>query len=148
MPVYVPPIDTLEALLGVKLDREDDTQVRVQKNVLRALVMAALHAVDFDQETYLQNNPDLRGAWERGDIPDLRSHFIGSGYFERRKAAPPRVDETWYLEQNRDVGAAINEGRIESAQSHYDERGATEWRAPNPDLAHSFHIWRELYAAR
>ena len=148
MSVYVPPIDTLEALLGVKLDREDDTLVRVQKNVLRALVMAALHAVDFDIETYLQNNPDLRGAWERGEIPDLHAHFINSGFFERRLASPPKVDEQWYLDQNRDVGAAINEGRVASAQQHYEERGAAEWRAPNPGLATSFHIWRELYAAR
>jgi hypothetical protein len=42
------------------------------------------HPVSVDEEYYIEAYPDIRDAFERGDIKSLHQHFFETGRFEGR----------------------------------------------------------------
>ena len=108
---------------------------------MRLLLSLAVARAPFDEDYYLQNNPDVREGLERASIFDRHMHYIAHGYFEGRPAAI-EVDEEWYLEQYPDVAEGISAGRTRSAEAHYREVGEGE-RIPNPALAEEIRRWAE-----
>ena len=98
--------------------------VTMPVGLLKLLLQVAIAYGDFDEESYLRSNPDVRDAINRGEIESGQLHYIGFGYFEGRKGVA--VDESWYLEKYPDVALAVKEGRVDSATRHFNSIGAGE----------------------
>jgi hypothetical protein len=90
-------------------------QRRREKAELQLIASASM----FDQEWYLQHNPDLRAV---GIDPAL--HYLRYGGREGRDPSP-HFDSDWYLAENPDV-AKIGLNPL----VHYLQHGAAEGRAP------------------
>ncbi|UPY36025.1 hypothetical protein [Sediminicoccus sp. KRV36] len=117
----------------------DESPVEISVLALKVLFRhIALLNYGTDEE-YIACNEDVGQAFERGDVTDVRAHFIEVGFFEGRKARNVDVDENWYLNEYPDVKMAISSGAIESAESHFNQRGEIEWRAPdaNSEISYS-----------
>lgn len=84
----------------------------------------------FNQNWYLESNPDLVVAIPSQAFPDGFSHFRTVGYFEGRLPFNPKVDESWYLAQYPDVAAAIIKGFFQNGSDHFWQRGYREGRLP------------------
>ena len=142
---FFPSFAQLSSLLKVKVETLDSKRkVAVAGDVLKELISRALLTVAFDEKWYLSNYPDLRQAWENGDIKDLREHFVTTGYFEGRSPNAPSFDEKWYLKAYPDIREAVAKGKIDSAEEHYRQNGQMEWRAPNADLEKEVLNWSRL----
>src|SRR5215470_5249256 len=114
---YFPSFVQLSSLLRIKAEAFDTKRkVAIGADVLKDLVTRALVNVDFDEEWYLESYPDVREAYEKGQIKDLKEHFVTSGYFEGRQPYAMKFDEKWYLRNYPDVREAIAAGRIGSAE--------------------------------
>ena len=64
---------------------------------LKAAVRPLLALARFDAEAYAGAYEDLRRAQARGQLADLRSHWLNTGYFEGRvgrRFAPLAPDKT------------------------------------------------------
>ena len=88
----------------------------------------------FDSRYYLNQNPDVADAFEKGIVRDLVTHYVNSGANEGRD---PTVyfDTDFYLNTYQDVTAAgIN------PLGHYIQSGATEGRDPNSVFDSSFYL--------
>ncbi len=82
----------------------------------------------FDTRAYLDDNPDVRDAVERGQTTAV-GHFLSNGQFEGRN--PTRMfDTAAYLAANPDVAAAVRTGAI-TAYQHFVENGQFEDRSPS-----------------
>ena len=145
--MYVPPFDSI--LRSINLDRaafETTEQVTVPKELFRLLLQVALAASDFNEEGYLEDNPDIAGAVQVGKIKDSRTHYIGFGFFEGRLGATPEVDAKWYLATYSDVAQAVKQGKVISAKLHYDVAGAGEGRSPNSNYSAVAAQWKKARA--
>jgi hypothetical protein len=109
--------------------------------------MAAISKLPFDEEFYCATYKDVREAHNRGDIPDLKSHFIEQGYFEGRIGANPTIDEKFYTDTYPDVAAAIENNGVTSALEHYLGAGAFEGRFANREDQQLADHWRRLGGA-
>ncbi len=82
----------------------------------------------FDTRTYLDDNPDVRDAVERG-LTSAVNQFLSFGQFEGRN--PSRTfDTAAYLEANPDVAAAVRAGGT-TAYQHFVAHGQFEDRSPS-----------------
>ena len=143
--MYFPPYESLINAAGLsKAAIKDAETVPVPTKLFQFLMQTALLAADFNEETYLQANPDVREAIQRGRLLNARQHFFGYGYFEGRMGALPAVDEEWYLKTYPDVAQAVREGRVTSATRHFHETGAAEGRVPSRDKKEIADHWRDL----
>ncbi len=98
----------------------------------------------FDEDVYLEENPDVAEAVAAGEITAIE-HFVKHGKNESRKFSRIFSVEA-YLEQNTDVAAAVQTGTT-NAIAHYLQFGRFEKRevsyifkssyylAENPDVA-------------
>jgi hypothetical protein len=98
----------------------------------------------FNENWYLQNNPDVAEAVRQGLIT-AEQHFELYGKYENRSPSP-FFDPVMYLQQNPDVAAAVQSGLI-NAFDHFMSYGQNESRSPslffdpdvylanNPDIA-------------
>lgn len=147
--MFTPRFEALLALAGVDpaAYREVDT-VTLQKDVFEFLVRVMLLAGEFDAEAYLEANPDVRQAVERGDIKDAFVHYLHCGYFEGRDAASAEVDEGWYLRRYPDVAKAVRSGEASSGADHYRSSGHVQWRLASPKAREALAPWRALLYAR
>ena len=98
---------------------------------LLQLVKLLLRGVDVDEKWYRAAYPDVDQAIRAGELKSAKHHFVKSGYFEGRRAAPVVVDEEWYLAANPDVKESMELGEFRSAQRHFEEHGETEGRLPS-----------------
>lgn len=146
--MYVPPYDSLLRGLGTDAEQAEKTsKVMIPVKLLKLLLQTAVVACDFDEDGYLEANPDVREAVRQGDIENGHMHYIGYGYFEGRQGGTAVVEESWYLEQYPDVAAAIDEGHISSAVDHFNSVGAAEGRSPNADQEETAAQWRTAMMA-
>lgn len=81
----------------------------------------------FNEEWYLNNNPDVRASVEAG-LVDARTHFELHGRFEGR-SPDPLFNPAQYLAANPDVQAAVEAGGM-TAYDHFVQFGASEGRSP------------------
>jgi hypothetical protein len=142
---YFPSFAQLSSMLRVRSEVfETKRKIAIGADVLKELITRALISVDFDPEWYLATYPDVKEAYEKGRIQDLKEHFISSGYFEGRQPQAVKLDEKWYLKNYPDIREAIGAGRVRSAEEHYTQNGQIEWRSPNPDIESSVVRWSRL----
>jgi len=85
----------------------------------------------FNEEFYLDRNPDVADAVEAGDLEDGLAHFRQFGLEEGRAPAPVFIgfDNEEYLENNSDVQQAVNNGDFKSGLDHFLQFGFEEQRA-------------------
>ena len=146
-PLWRPVVPNGRVLLAaMRLNPESlsKKQVTVPATAWRALLSILVSALPFDEEFYAATYPDIDEARRRGEIPDLRMHFVENGYFEGRLGSAPRVDEAFYLARYRDVALAIAAGQFDSAREHYIKVGAAEGRAASEHDLEALHVWINL----
>jgi hypothetical protein len=142
--MYIPPYESLLRSLNTsKSALENAKDVAIPVGLLKLLLQMAIACADFDEEGYLNANPDVRDAVSRGAIESGRLHYIGFGYFEGRKGGTVAVDEPWYLRKYPDVASAVRQGRVESATHHFNSIGAGEGRSPNAEQEDSAAQWKD-----
>ncbi len=146
--MYVPPYDSLLRNLGTDVEQaERIDKIVVPVRLLKLLLQTAVAASDFDEEGYLQANPDVREAVQQGEIESGHMHYVGYGYFEGRQGGTAVVEELWYLQQYPDVASAIEEGHISSAADHFNSVGAAEGRSPSADQEETAEQWKSAMLA-
>jgi len=100
----------------------------------------------FDEDFYLEFNPDVAAAVTAGDFSSGLGHFQRYGLQAGRTLVSPSFNERTYLENYPDVAAAVTAGNFSSGLDHYIRFGAAEGRsgiafnedaylALNPDVA-------------
>jgi hypothetical protein len=142
--MFVPSaVSRLNALNVDSSAFDGGSKVEMPVGLLKLLLQLALAAADFDEDSYLSENPDVAKALERGEIASAHVHYIGFGYFEGRRGGGPEVDEQWYMQKYPDVASAIREGRIKSAKHHFHLIGAAEGRSPNVDQEENAAHWKK-----
>ena len=109
---------------------EGDAHFRIERNLLVAMMDAALSKIKFDEAWYLSKYPDVRDAVKRGKVTSGRQHYLQFGYFEHRMPTAILVNEKWYLDAYKDVAEAIRAGIYKNAQAHFDIVGFGEGRLP------------------
>lgn len=112
--------------------------------ILKAILIGATSGMPFDEDFYSLTYPDLRAAYDAGDVADLRTHFVEEGYFEGRFGAKPEVNEQFYQETYPDVAAAVARGDVSSGLDHYMRAGAFEGRFANAEDMDSVKRWNSL----
>lgn len=144
---YFPTFAQLSSLLRVTQETiNSKRKIAISGELLKELIMCAIGHLEFDEKWYLSKYADLREAWEKGSIKDLREHFIVSGYFEGRLPRELSVDEKWYLDVYEDVRQAVAAGKVASAVQHYVKSGQFEYRSPSPSLDPLVRRWRRFGA--
>jgi len=139
---YLPHIDQFLRALRINRERlNSKSKVAIDAKLLRMLLQALAKAADFSEEFYLRNNPDIADAHARGEIENLRAHFVELGFFEGRAGAPPRVDEAYYTATYPDVAEAVRRGDVPSGAEHYLRSGAAEGRIPSPAIKPAIDAW-------
>jgi hypothetical protein len=147
--MYVPPYESLLRSLNTsKSALEHAKDVTISVGLLKLLLQFAVAQGDFDEESYLRSNPDVRDAVNSGEIESGRLHYIGFGYFEGRKGGMVAVDESWYLKKYPDVAIAVKDGRVDSATQHFNTIGAGEGRSPSADQQDYAAQWKEAIDAQ
>lgn len=143
--MYIPPYEALLRRLGATpADVEKAGQVALPLSLFKLLVQLSLEGCDFDEEAYLEANPDVRKAIRRGDIESGLHHYVGYGYFEGRRGGVV-VDEKWYLAQYPDVARGMKSGQVGSAAEHFHSIGAGEGRAPSEDQQDVAEQWKNTF---
>lgn len=145
--MYVPPYEALLKSVGTnKAEVERTKNIQIPTALLKLLLQMALAQADFDEQSYLEANPDVRQAVRRGAIESGFLHFIGFGYFEGRTGGMARVDEQWYLKKYPDVADAISAGKVQSAAHHFTSGGAGEGRSPSASEEDNALQWKKALA--
>lgn len=96
----------------------------------------------FNENYYLDQNPDVRAAVEQGFYASGLQHYQLSGGQELRSPSA-NFDAVYYVAANSDVRLAVNQGVFRTPLEHFDQFGVTENRAPNAAVA-SFDAARYL----
>jgi hypothetical protein len=144
-PDYLPHIDLILQALRINRERLNSrSKIAIDARLLRGLLQALVATMPFDAAFYRATYPDIAEAADSGQIPDLRQHFVDSGYFEGRFGVPPPVDEAFYTTQYRDIGEAVLRGDVASGAEHYLRSGAAEGRLPNAALRPAIDSWMAL----
>ena len=130
--MYIPPFQALLSMMSEGARNPKTRTIAVPEAILKLIVRLALEEGDFDEGTYLRENPDVADSVRRGAISSAKYHYINYGYFEGRMGAVP-VDSAWYERQYPDVAQAIRTGRakVKSPMEHFQAAGAAEGRIPN-----------------
>lgn len=139
---YLPHISMF--LRALRINRErlfSKSKVAVDAKILRQLLQSLAAAAPFSEAFYLEQNPDVAEARAKGQIADLRSHFIEQGYFEGRAGSVPPVDEEYYITAYPDVAEAVRRGDVSSGAEHYTRSGAAEARIPSPPIKPAIESW-------
>jgi hypothetical protein len=143
--MYFPPYDQIVKVAAKSVGQDtSQPKVTLPKRLFDFLMQTALTVADFDEESYLNANPDIRAGLGRGNELTAHQHFIGYGFFEGRRGGGPKVDEAWYLQTYPDVAAAVRGGSIKSASDHFYMVGASEGRAPSKAYLGIAAEWKAL----
>ena len=142
---HFPTFAQMAAILRITPEGLDSKRkVAISADLLKELISRCVAHLDFDEKWYLSKYPDVKEAWEKGQIKNLREHFIVSGYFEGRMPCEFPVDEKWYLNKYEDVRSAVASGKVTSAVQHYFKNGQFEFRSPCASLDSSMKRWARL----
>ncbi|MEG4809779.1 hypothetical protein QUA82_18175 [Microcoleus sp. F8-D3] len=84
--------------------------------------------LNYNETSYLQENPDVAQAVASGIIPNGFEHWVKFGFSEKRT---PQIsfNEQFYLDANPQVAAVANSS-FSSGFEHYARFGAAEGRSP------------------
>jgi len=144
--MYIPRFDLVLHHLNLSQQKyEEASSVTIPAALLRFLLQLVLLETDFNEEGYLKENRDISDAVNSGHIESPRLHYIGTGYFEGRRGATPKVDEAWYLKNFPDVAVAVRAGVVASARDHFEAVGAAEFRAPSADYEMDAVEWAKAF---
>jgi hypothetical protein len=147
--MFVPSVQSLMSALNQDKSALDEAgHVKVPTGLLKLLLQIAIAAADFDEERYLQENPDVARAVSHGEVESAHIHYVGYGYFEGRRGGGPAVDAEWYLGKYPDVAAAVKEGRVNSAEAHFLSIGGGEGRSPSADYEVEAVQWKSAIRGR
>lgn len=142
--MYVPPYQALVRSLGATPSTIAAAKgVMIPGALFKLLLQMAIAYSDFDEESYLNANPDVKEAVERGDIESGHVHYVGFGYFEGRLGGIDEVDEGWYLRAYPDVAQALRDNQVASASQHFYLVGGGEGRSPNADQQENAMRWKK-----
>lgn len=144
--MYVPPYRVIARALGLS-DQESEASGGgwISDRFLRFLMEKIVSQLPFNEDAYLNANPDVATAIATGG-PGPHEHYVLYGYFEEREGAGPKFDEAYYLRNNPDVAAAVKAGDWPSGWHHYRRDGMFEWRSPSADAEQDLNRWREMLA--
>lgn len=117
----------------------------VPEGLIRYLLTRLIEASDFDEEGYLERNPDVATSIRRGECVSGHYHYAHYGYFEGRATSDLQFSEEFYKVANPDVAIAIASGDWASGEAHFERDGLGEWRSPNETSVSSFELWRSLF---
>jgi hypothetical protein len=141
----LPPFESLLRALGIeRRGYERAKKISLPKEVFRFLVKLSLESSEFNESGYMRENPDVANALRRGEVKDVREHYINFGYFEGRVGGTPTVDENWYLTAYPDVAVAVKLGDVGSAREHYNIIGSAEGRGPNANYVPVAEKWKKV----
>ena len=84
----------------------------------------------FNEEFYLNSNPDVRAAVNARAVSSGFAHFQQFGLAEGRVNVSPYFDEGLYLRKYPDVAAVVRSGSLKSGLQHYIQSGEAEGRSP------------------
>ena len=121
------------------------SKMAVSVPVLRAIIFVSISELPFEPEFYLNTYPDIRQAYEAGEITDLKTHFINSGYFEGRLGAEPAFDEQFYKSTYPDIVKALETGKTSLAFEHHVRAGAFEDRHANALNQENAKHWTKAF---
>jgi hypothetical protein len=142
--MYFPPLKTFVDSLRIDPAALDsNARIPVPGKLLKLLLKMALTQGDFNAQSYLERNPDVRNAVQTGQVADALDHYIGYGYFEDRRGAT-WVDPQYYTLKYPDVAAAIARGSVASAEEHYYSAGCREARFPNREAEADVVFWNKV----
>ncbi|ABI66768.1 hypothetical protein Mmar10_2480 [Maricaulis maris MCS10] len=124
---YFPPSNgavskQLRTVLATKLDR-----VEVPTDLVRYLFILCATSAEFDEDEYVQRNPDVGDAISRGRVASALDHFLRQGFQEGRDYSL-KCQEQEYLSHNPDIAAAFESGDIVNVSAHFHETGYAEGR--------------------
>ncbi len=122
---------TLQLLVRKRVNKNGRSEIILPENIFRDILASALRSVEFDEDWYLEQNPDVREAIAKGNVKSGWDHFINNGYFEGRLPRALEFDEDFYLKEYPDVAAAIDSKSISSAEDHFFYVGRLEGRIPS-----------------
>jgi hypothetical protein len=143
--MYFPPYEQLLTAASRSVaDNRSAPSVTIPKKLFDFLLQAALTTAQFDEKSYLDQNPDIKAGLGRGNELTAHQHYIGYGYFEGRHGGGPKVEEAWYLKTYPDVASAVKSGAAKSAADHFEIAGASEGRAPSQGSVPVAQQWKDL----
>jgi hypothetical protein len=146
--MYVPPYQAFLTMAAASAKRQDSNSVLIPEAALKLLLQMALSQAEFDETSYLRENPDVAQSMRRSAVPNAKHHYINYGYFEARAGGVP-VDSAWYEKQYPDVAQAMRTGktRVKSAAEHFHVAGAAEGRAPNASSQAAASTWIKAFGS-
>lgn len=109
-----------------KLLRFQNPDTTVPTDQINGLAIAQF----FDEDFYLNQNPDVAAAVRDGAFTSGYQHYLFFGFTEGRD---PSVlfNEEYYFSTHNDVEQAVNAGAFESGIAHFVIFGQAEGRAPS-----------------
>jgi len=118
---------------------------RISEGDSQASSYAVISTDNFNEDFYLEVNPDVKQGVDSGELSSGYDHFVGIGVKEGRafqlsqsssgELTPPmniysnNFDEEFYLEVNPDVREALLDDDFNSGYQHFIEIGVQEGRA-------------------
>jgi subtilisin family serine protease len=93
----------------------------------------------FDENYYLQQNPDVANAVSLGGFATGFDHFLSNGQFEGRQPSG-FYSESYYLQQNQDVANAVSLGGFASGLEHFLNNGQFEGRDPITEFNTAYYL--------
>lgn len=96
---------------------------------ISSAALAQQYTREFDEQAYLQQNPDVAEGIRRGLFKSAYDHYVQYGQHENRPNAFKIFDEQEYLRKNPDVADGIRRGQFKSAYDHYLKFGQYENRS-------------------
>jgi hypothetical protein len=99
---------------------------------------------NWNDQAYLDANPDVAKLVAKGEFPDGYAHYIGIGFLQGLHSGFPSWNENKYLADNPDVAVAVAEGRFASGFDHYLQAGLAEGRLKGlrPRWMEESYLWR------
>lgn len=128
---YIPCFEQIKQLAEITVFK-DELRVSLSYENFSELIKKFIACVPFDEEWYLEMNPDIKTAIDEGLIETAAEHYVESGYFEGRLPYAPDVNEEWYVQEYPDVAEILDRGEEESPSHHFINRGYREGRLPAP----------------
>jgi hypothetical protein len=134
---HIDAVEPYAALINQKLlvPSNASSGFTLDREFALALMAPFIERIEFDENWYIETNPDVRDAISEGYVPSGHAHYIWHGFYEHRLPYHIDVDEDWYISVYPDVKEAIRLRYYDTAQAHFESAGFREGRLPYADFA-------------
>lgn len=95
------------------------------------------------EPAYLEHNPDVAGAVERGEYRSGFEHFLSVGLEEGRLFSELDMDEEWYRQEYPGAVLEVEQARFRNVLDHYLACGAARGYSPHEAFDETYY--RERY---